>query len=82
MNKGGLYYINEMKKGRAVVIIPAESQKDYDTAIFYIRRGALCSFGANTGILNRTDITLNELMKHFDNMIEEGSSLFARGIVD
>lgn len=80
--KGGLYFINQMKSGRTVAIIPSDTMQDYDVAIFYLKNKKIYSYGANIGTLERSDMTLNDLLIHFDNMINEGSSLFARGIID
>ena len=72
-------YMEALNQGKEVIIIaPFE---EYNSAIFWKKRGRLYSFTRELGILERRPEELSEadLLQHFEDMENEEAMIFIRG---
>lgn len=69
--------LNAIENGSEVVIISASFGDD--SAIFWMENGVIYSFNRSFGIMERTDMNIDRLKNHLQNMHNEGASMFVRG---
>lgn len=69
-----------LKDGYVITVIPAD--KDYDPAMFYIKRGKFYTYSPNMGLIPRDDFDEDRVYDHFKTLISEGDRLFIAGYVE
>ena len=69
--------IKALKRGAEIVIVSGNIGDD--STIFWMTDCVLYSFSRALGVMERTDMSIDRLKEHLQNMHNEGTSIFIRG---
>lgn len=69
--------IRALERGAEIVIVSGNI--GYDSTIFWMTDCVLYSFSRALGVMERTDMSIDRLKDHLQNMHDEGASVFVRG---
>ena len=66
-----------LKNGSEIVVV--DSDCNCDSAVFWWHNGVFYSFNRSFGVVPRSDLSINILEEHLNNMLSENASIFIRG---